>query len=59
LRLLLVLGLLLQLSTLLLVIAGPVPPRLSPTSASNADRPNDSPSAVGELSTVPPLFSDD
>ena len=55
LRLLLVLGLLLQLSTLLLVIAGPVPPRLTPASASNADRPNTSPSAVGALSTVPPL----
>ena len=55
LRLLLVLGLLLQLSTLLLVIAGPVPPRLTPASASNADRPNASPSAVGALSTVPPL----
>ena len=39
LRLLLVLGLLLQLSTLLLVIAGPVPPRLTPASASNAGRP--------------------
>ena len=55
LRLLLVLGLLLQLSTLLLVIAGPVPPRLTPASASNAGRPNASPSAVGALSTVPPL----
>ena len=39
LRLLLVLGLLLQLSTLLLVIAGPVPPRLMPASTSNSYRP--------------------
>jgi hypothetical protein len=36
LRLLLLLGLLFQLSTLLLVLAGPVPPRLSPLSTSTA-----------------------
>ena len=54
-RLLLLLGVLLQISTLLLVIAGPVPPRLTPATASNADRPNASPSAVGALSTVTPL----
>ena len=38
-RLLLLFGVLLQLSTLLLVIAGPVPPRLMPASTSNSYRP--------------------
>jgi hypothetical protein len=48
LRLLVLLGLLFQLSTLLLVIAGPVPPRLAPatvTSLSCFD-PNPNPSSA-------------
>ena len=38
-RLLLVLGLLLQLSTLLLLIAGPVPPQLTPAQSRMASSP--------------------
>ena len=58
LRLLLVLGLLLQLSTLLLVIAGPVPPRLTPARASSPYHPatGSSPdTATGGAAFVPPF----
>ncbi|PZV04494.1 MAG: hypothetical protein DCF23_06045 [Cyanobium sp.] len=52
LRQLVLLGLVFQLSTLLLVIAGPVPPRLY--AVTNVFRP-DTGSAVSALSTVTPI----
>jgi hypothetical protein len=57
-RLLLLFGVLLQLSTLLLVIAGPVPPRLTPTRASSPYHPatGSAPgTATGGAAFVPPL----
>ena len=57
-RLLLLLGVLLQISTLLLVIAGPVPPRLAPASTSNSYRPATGfapGTANGWAAFVPPL----
>jgi hypothetical protein len=53
LRLLVVLGLLFQISTLLLVLAGPVPPRpmASPNSVFRSDAGTD----AGEVPTVTPL----
>ncbi len=53
LRLLVLLGLVFQLSTLLLVIAGPVPPRLSPATATNRFR-SDAGTAAGGHFTVTP-----
>ena len=53
LRLLVVLGLLFQLSTLLLVLAGPVPPR-PVASTSTVFRP-DAGADAGEVPTVTPL----
>ncbi|MCX5933096.1 MAG: hypothetical protein NTW83_15130, partial [Cyanobacteria bacterium] len=44
---LLLLVLVFQLSTLLLVIAGPVPPRLTPAAASNVFRPETGTAADG------------
>ena len=58
LRLLLLLGLLLQISTLLLVIAGPVPPRLTPARATSPYSPatGSTPgTATGGAAFVPPL----
>lgn len=56
LRNLVLLMLVLQLSTLLLVIAGPVPPRLSPATATNVVRFRpDAGSAASGLSTVTPI----
>ena len=46
LRLLVLLGLVFQLSTLLLVIAGPVPPRLSPVTFTNHFRPDPDPNST-------------
>jgi hypothetical protein len=55
LRLLVLLGLVFQLSTLLLVIAGPVPPRLSPATVTNHFRPDPDPSSAlnGPVTAVP------
>ncbi len=56
LRLLVLLGLVFQLSTLLLVIAGPVPPRLSPATVTNHFRPDPDPnSAVNGPVTASPI----
>lgn len=57
-RLLLLLGVLFQISTLLLVIAGPVPPRLTPARASSPYHPatGSAPgTATGGAAFVPPL----
>jgi len=57
-RLLLLLGVLLQISTLLLVIAGPVPPRLTPAMASSTyhTATGSAPgTATGGAAFVPPL----
>jgi hypothetical protein len=53
LRLLVLVGLLFQLSTLLLVIAGPVPPR--PVSSPNTVFHSDADGAAAELPPVTPL----
>ena len=53
LRLLVVLGLLFQLSTLLLVLAGPVPPR--PAASTNTVFHSDADADAGEVPTVTPL----
>jgi len=57
LRLLLVLGLLLQLSTLLLLIAGPVPPQLKPAQAHKASSPTTGTTSANSTSAQrPPLL---
>ena len=53
LRLLVLLGLLFQLSTLLLVLAGPVPPR--PVASSTTVFRSDAGARAGEVPTVTPL----
>jgi hypothetical protein len=53
LRLLVVLGLLFQLSTLLLVLAGPVPPR--PMASTNSVFRSDAGTDAGEVPPVTPL----
>ena len=53
LRLLVLLGLLLQLSTLLLVLAGPVPPR--PVASTNTVFRSDAGADAGEVPTVTAL----
>lgn len=54
--LLVLLGLVFQLSTLLLVIAGPVPPRLSPATVTNHFRPDPDPnSALNGPVTASPI----
>jgi hypothetical protein len=56
LRLLVLLGLVFQLSTLLLVLAGPVPPRLSPATVTNHFRPDPDPnSALNGPVTASPI----
>ena len=58
LRLLVLLGLLFQLSTLLLVIAGPVPPRVSPATVTNHFRPDPDPSSALNGPVTPSPISD-
>jgi len=53
LRLLVLLGLVFQLSTLLLVIAGPVPPLLSPATVTNHFRPDPSSALNGPVTASP------
>ena len=53
LRLLVLLGLVFQLSTLLLVITGPVPPQLSPATVTNHFRPDPSSALNGSVTVVP------
>jgi len=53
LRLLVLLGLLFQLSTLLLVIAGPVPPRLVPMRATAVFHPDPETAAAGSPLVTP------
>jgi hypothetical protein len=53
LRNLVLLVLLFQLSTLLLVIAGPVPPRLSPARATNLFRPDTGTAGGGPFTVTP------
>jgi hypothetical protein len=53
LRNLVLLALLFQLSTLLLVISGPVPPRLSPATATNIFRPDVGTDACGPFTVTP------
>ena len=56
-RLLLVLGLLLQLSTLLLLIAGPMPPQLTPAQSRMASSPTTGTTgAVSTSALRPPLL---
>ena len=58
LRLLVLLGLLFQLSTLLLVIAGPVPPRVSPATVTNHFSPDPDPSSALNGPVTPSPISD-
>ena len=53
LRALALLGLAFQLSTLLLVLAGPVPPQLSPATVTNHFRPDPSSALNGSVTVVP------
>ncbi|MCP9911588.1 hypothetical protein KBZ15_17005 [Cyanobium sp. BA20m-p-22] len=53
LRLLVLLGLVFQLSTLLLLIAGPVPPLLSPATVTNHFRPDPSSALNGPVTASP------
>ena len=53
LRALALLGLAFQLTTLLLVLAGPVPPQLSPATVTNHFRPDPSSALNGSVTVVP------